>query len=453
MLLTARYVLPVSEPHIVNGGIVVKDDKIVEVGYTSEMILKYPGEEVIDFGLAALMPGFIDVHSHIEYAVMRGLIEDKPFADWKMTINAKSRLLNDEDWNDSAILGGLEAVASGITCIADATATGASLNAAREIGLRAVVYREVKGMAAERMERSLRKAVADITDWRDIVADDDRYTIGISPESTLNCNPKLFSNVAEFAADGTPVTVHLGTSKEEELFVRYGSSPFQSYNPDAGAGYGVDMPPWTPKGVSPVHYLVNWGILDAPNVLAIHCCNVSDRDIDKLAQRDVAVAYCPVSNAKLSMGSAPVHKFLRAGMRVGLGTDSPAASDSLDPIDCMRVGLLLQRAISGRRDFINTESMVRMATLGAAEALKLDDRIGSLEAGKQADIIAVDLSNSHHTPTHDPTSAIVYTANQDNVIMTMVDGKILLDEGLHCSGVDPVRARARAREIRPKLRD
>lgn len=212
------------------------------------------------------------------------------------------------------------------------------------------------------------------------------------------------------------------------------------------------MPPWLPAGCSPVRYLLNWGILDVPNIVAIHCVHVDDFDIEKLAERNVAIAYCPSCNAKLSMGIAPVNKFLRAGIRVGLGTDSPAAANSMDPIAEMRIGLLIQRAAGDKRNFIDTDQMVRMATLGAAECLNMQDSIGSLEPGKLADIIAIDLSNSHQAPTQNPNSAIVHTANQDNLLMTMVGGKILFD-GAHCHKVDPLRVRERAEEMRFKLRN
>ena len=451
MLLTARYVIPVSEPHIENGGILVRDDRIEEVGFATELKVRYPNEPVMDFGLAALMPGFVDAHTHLEYTAMRGLVPDAPYAAWKMALAEKEGLFTSQDWDDSALLGGLEAVASGITTIADVTATGASGHAAEAIGLRGVIYREVRAMENRAVDEAMSRATEDIQAWRETV-NPDLITIGIAPASIIDCNPRVFKRVGEYAADGTPVAVHIAASIEEDEFVRYGSSPFSVHNQELDVGFGADMPPWLPAGVSPVRYILNWGIFDAPNVLAIHCVQVDDFDIRKLAERDVAIAYCPSCNAKLAMGIAPVDKFLKAGIRVGLGTDSPAAADSMDPIAEMRIGLLVQRAAGSKKNFISSEQMIRMATLGSARALRLDDRIGSIEKGKLADIIAVDLSNSHQAPTHDPNNAIVQTANQDNILMTMVGGIILYD-GTHCHKVDPERVRARTQEMRFKLRN
>lgn len=451
MLLTARYVMPVSEPHIENGGILVRGDKIIDVGYATELKVRYPDEKILDFGLAALMPGFVDVHTHLEYSALRGLVHDAPYAAWKAAVAEKETLFTSQDWDDSALLGGLNAVASGITTISDITRTGASGHAAQAIGLRGVIYREVAAMENRAIDDAMSRALDDIEAWRGTV-DSCLIDIGIAPASLTSCNPRVFRRVGEYAQDGTPVAVHLAGSKEEEDFIRYGSSPFSVHNQEQEVGYGIDMPPWLPAGVSPVRYLLNWQIFDAPNVLAIHCVHVDDFDIAKLAERDVAVAYCPTYNAKLAMGIAPVSKFLRAGIRVGLGTDSPAAADSMDPIAEMRSGLLLQRAAGDKKTFLETDQMVYMATLGAARALKLDDKIGSLEQGKLADIIAIDLSNSHQAPTHNPNSAIVYTANQDNILMTMIGGKILFD-GTHCHGVDSERTKARAEEMRFKLRN
>jgi 5-methylthioadenosine/S-adenosylhomocysteine deaminase len=121
MLLIARYILPVSQSHIENGAVLVRDGRIEDIGYATKLKNRYPDEEQRDFGLAALMPGFVDAHTHLEYSAMRGLINDVPYAAWKLHIADKVKLFNPEDWEDSALLGSLEAVRSGITTIADIT--------------------------------------------------------------------------------------------------------------------------------------------------------------------------------------------------------------------------------------------------------------------------------------------------------------------------------------------
>lgn len=452
MLLCAKYVIPVSRPHIENGAVLVRDDKIVEVGHALDMRLRYPDEEVRDYGVAALMPGFVDVHTHLEYAVMRGLAPDAPFVEWKRALTENEAYLTSEDWESSALLGGLEAVASGITTIADVTETGASGRAAAAIGIRAVVYREVGTMDQKQIKGVIHAADEDIIQWRE-ATNPALVTVGMAANTLYTSHPALLSAVADYGSDGTPLALHIASSKEESDFVRYGSSPFSVHNNEMERGYGIDMPPWLPTGVTPVRYALNWGIFDAPNVIAINCVHVDETDIAKLAARDVAIAYCPRSNAKLGMGVAPVPEFLRAGIRVGLGTDSPASSDTMDPIDEMRIGLYMQRAQGSRTTFMDTEALIDMATLGGARALHMEDSIGSLDVGKQADIIVIDMSNSHQSPTQCPEAAIVHTSNQDNIIMTMVAGSVLYEFGKHRHRISAPRIKAFAQDMRTKLHE
>jgi 5-methylthioadenosine/S-adenosylhomocysteine deaminase len=446
MLLTARYVLPVAAPHIENGAVLVRNDKIVEIGDFEHLKRLHSTEEVKDFGLAALMPGFVDTHTHLEYTVMRGLVDDLPYSQWKLQLLQKEERLTDTDWCDSALMGALEAARSGITTVADITSRGCSAEAVRQGGLRGVIYREVATIDAKRVDSLMEEAAGDIETWRG-EADPSRITIGIAPHGAYSCHPKLFRAVADYAADGTPVSMHLAGSKEEYDFVKYGSSMLAT---EVREEYDASAPAWLPTGVSPVRYVLQWGLFDVPNLLAVHCTQVDDADIESLATHDVAVAYCPRCNAKLAMGAAPVEKFLQAGLRVGLGTDSPAAANSMDVFEDMRVGVLIQRAVLGSDKWMTTRQFIKLATLEAARALGMDDRIGSLEPGKQADIIAVDLSKSSQIPTHYPYSAIVHTANQQNVLMTMVGGVVLF-EGSKWTQMDKERLTARAEEMRIKL--
>ena len=447
MLLTARYILPVAAPHIEHGAVLVQGDTIVEIGDFEHLSAMHPDEPVRDFGLAALMPGFIDLHTHLEYTAMRGLVDDLPYSEWKLQLLQKERLFNAQDWDDSALLGALEALQSGITMVADITETGASGHAAQAAGLRALVYREVDTMEKAKVPEVMARAAADIEAWRS-TSDSALISFGIAPHAPYSCHPELFRRVAEYASDGTPVAIHLAGSVEEYQFVKYGSSMLAT---DVRDSYDVHAPLWLPTGVSPVRYVLQWGLFDVPNLLAVHCTQVDDADIQVLASRDVAIAHTPRCEAKLGMGIAPIEKFLRAGIRVGIGTDSPAASNSMDVFEEMRLGLLVQRAALGEDHFMNARQFVKMATLDAARALKIDDRFGSLEPGKQADIIAVDLSKSHQIPTHHPYSTLVHTANQENVLATMIAGEFVY-ENREWSRMDHQRVYARAEEMRMKLR-
>ncbi|MDR1421869.1 MAG: amidohydrolase family protein, partial [Coriobacteriales bacterium] len=198
MLLIARYVLPVSQPYIQNGAVLVRDGRIVDIGYATKLKTCYPDEEQRDFGLAALMPGFVDVHTHLEYSAMRGLINDVPYAAWKLHIADREKLFTPEDWQDSALLGAMEAVRSGITTVADITKTGASLRAVQAVGLRGTIYREAGTMERAEVDRTLAEAYADIAAWR-AAADPDKLRIGISPTALYNCHPLVFKGMGEYA--------------------------------------------------------------------------------------------------------------------------------------------------------------------------------------------------------------------------------------------------------------
>lgn len=437
MLLLARYVLPIGSPHIEDGAVLVRGTEIAAVGKRADLLARYPDEDVVDYGLAALMPGFVDLHTHLEYAVFRGVVDDLPYTQWKMRVQELESRLNDEEWAASAVLGAVEAIRSGITTVADITDTGASLAAAEDSGLRAVVYREVSTMDAKAVDREVERAFDDVRTWAAAV-DADRVTIGIAPHSPYTCHPRLFKAVAEAVGTAeTHVAIHLAGSRDEYDFVRYGSSPLgQDFRQQSGWAEQA----WMPTGVSPVRYVYQWGLLQLPNVMAVHCVHVDAEDVAILERANVAVAHCPRCNAKLGMGVAPLSSFLARGLRVGIGTDSPASNSTIDFFDEMRVGLLIQRGVTGEASFYTAERFVRMATVGGAQALKLDHLIGTLEPGKRADVIAVDLSHSYQIPTQDPYGALVHTSNQEDVLMTMVNGRVLYDRGtfftLDAGGMD-----------------
>lgn len=451
MLLCAQYILPITSEPIQKGAILVRDGKIMDVGKADMLKMRYPEEEVKDFGLAALLPGLVDLHTHLEFSVMRGIVHDVPHTTWLMKVVEKSQLMEPSDWYDSAILGGLEALSSGITTIADITTTGAACTATQKLGLRSVIYREVGAMDKRRINHAMRLAASDITHWQE-ESDPKRITIGIAPAALYSCHPAVLTAVSEFATKNgnLPVAMHLAGSVEEYEFIKRGSSALSVDQMDSKRGY-VEIPPWLPTGSTPVRYALNWGAFEAENVLAIHCVHVDDEDIEKLKEYDVAVAACPRCNAQLGMGVAPFNEFLRAGLRVGLGTDSPAATDSTDVLAEMRIGLLVQRAVNVRQ-FLDSATMLEMATIGGARALHLDDKIGSIDIGKCADIIAVDLSGSHQMPMTDPVSAVVNTCSGADVLMSMVDGAMLYEKNQWHVGVEVAKNIARVIEIREKLR-
>lgn len=448
MLLRARFVLPITSDYLTDGAVLVRDGIIEDVGPGPDLLEQYPDEEVRDFGPSALMPGFVDLHTHLEYSALRGLVDDLPYAEWKISLSELEKTLDPQDWADAATLGALEAVQSGITTIADITDTGASVGAAVSAGLRGLIYREVSTMKPQAVDDVVRAAVEDIESWKE-ATDEALMTVGIAPHAAYTCHPRLIERVAQVANEmSLPVSTHLAGSVDEYEFVKYGSSRLAM---ELTEGEDWRDRAWMPTGVSPVRYLLQWGLFDVPELLGVHVIQVDDDDIDVLADRDVAVASCPRCAAKLGMGKTPLERFFSEGMRVGLGTDSPASNNTIDFFDEMRIGLLLQRAFVGDQHFFDAETFVKMATIEGAKALRLEDKIGSLERGKEADVIAVDLSHSHQAPIRNPYSALVHTCNQENVMFTMVRGRVLYDAGRY-ETLDADRVVSRADEVRSKLR-
>lgn len=450
MLLSARWVLPIEGPPIEDGAVLVREGRIAAVGPKGSVESQAaPDDERRRFESAVIMPGFVDLHTHLKFSVFRGLCDDLGYARWKLHVSERARALAPDDWCASARLGALEAIRSGITCVADMSSTSHGLDAALEGGIRGVFYREVDGMDHSQVDRLLADAESYVLEARERarVAPVD---IGIAPHGPYAASSEVFSGCAKMADRlGLPVATHLAGSRDEYEFVKYGSSLLANeYRDQQG---WADFP-WQPMGVSPVKYVLQWQLFGCDNVLAAHAIHVDEQDLATLARYDVSIAHCPRCAAKLGMGVAPLTSYLEHGLRVGMGTDSPASNNTMDMFDEMRVGLLIQRAANQTVDDFSAERFVRMATLGGAEALRLEKDIGSLEVGKAADLIAVDLSHARQLPMQaDPYSALVYTANQDNVLLTMVDGKVLFSEGAFAT-FDHDAVLAASGPVRAKLR-
>ena len=449
MLLCAQYVLPITSAPIEKGAVLVRDGKILEVGPALNLRARHPEEEVRDFGQAALLPGFVNVHTHLEYTAMRGLVHDVPYATWIIQVHSKGDTMSPADLESSAIVGVLEALSAGITCMADITPTGAALKALHRLGMRGVIYREVSATDKHRVDFAMNQAKTDIAQWQEY-ADPSRLSIGIAPGALYKCHPSIFKKITEYAGDRVPVAMHIAGSREEYKFIRNGTSAFSVDALASARGY-VEIPPWLPTAATPVNYALNWDAFEVCNMLAIHCIHVNDDDIAKLREHDVAIGICSRCNAKLGMGVPPLREYLKAGMRIGLGTDSPAATDATDMMEEMRTSMLVQRAVESDF-FLSAETLLEMATIGGARALRMDHEIGSLEAGKRADIIAVDMSSSHQMPTSDPVSALVNTTSSNDVVMTMVDGNVLYENEEWNVEVDVVYNIARVIETRGRLR-
>ncbi len=443
----ADWLLPVDAPVLAGGALAVSGERIVGVGPAADVTSAYPDADLVDLGRSVIMPGFVNCHSHIEYTSFRGILDDSEFGDWIISLVDVKASLTPDEYLLSARLGALEAIASGITTIADTSYGAVALEAAAEAGLRGRIYLEVFGVDDKRLEETLTDIEGRLRAAQ--AAAPPRIDIGLAPHAPYTVSSRLYQAVSALARErGLKVMSHVAESRDEATYVRSGSGKFAH---DYREKMGWERMLVQPFGVSPIKYLQQWDVFDA-DFLAVHCVLLSRDDIRILKSKGVAVAHCPKSNAKLGCGVAPLADLLHEGVRVGLGTDSPASSNIMDMFDEMRTMLFLHRAVERDVTVLDAPKCVRIATLGGAEALGMAADIGSLVPGKYADFIAVDVSTSHFAPIDDPYSALVYGANQDDVLLTVVGGDVLFADHHH-TRLDAEAVRRAAVTVREKLRD
>ena len=446
MIYRADWVIPVTAPALADGALAVRGERLVTVGPAQDVLAAHPGAEVVDLGGSIIMPGFVNCHSHLEYTSFRGILDDEEFGDWILSLIDVKAALTPEEYLVSARLGALEAISSGITTVGDTSYSAVSLAAAGEAGLRGRVYLEIFGVDDAHLDETMADVERRLAEAQ--AAAPPRFDVGLAPHAPYTVSSRLYQAVSALARDrGLKVMSHVAESKEEITYVRSGSGKFAH---DYREKMGWERMLVQPYGVSPIKYLQQWDVFDR-DFLAVHCVQVSRDDIRILKANDVAVAHCPKSNAKLGCGVAPLGDLLHEGVRVGLGTDSPASSNIMDMFDEMRTMLFLHRAVERDVSVLDAQKCVHIATLGGAEALGMDTEIGSLEPGKYADFIAVDVTKSHFTPIDDPYSALVYGANQDDVRLTVIGGATLVRDHAY-TGVDAAGIRAAAFGVRGKLR-
>jgi cytosine/adenosine deaminase-related metal-dependent hydrolase len=423
VVLRANWVLPITNPPIAHGEVVVEEGRIAEIRQARGVLDSRTGR---DFGAAVILPGLVNAHTHLDYTLFRGLVEDREFFAWIRELVKRSRLLSDEDWRISALLGAAEAVAGGITTIGDCTPTGASLGAAQAFGLGGVIYQEVFGIGEEQpVEETIRELAQKVAALKKASADS-RLVVGISPHAPYTVRPALFQALARWAhPNRLPVCIHAAESREELELLLEGRGVMAQSLEERGISWHIPRQ-------SVIAYLDNLGII-GPQTLLVHGVNVSAKDCMLAQQRGAAWVHCPKSNAKLGNGVAPLALLCPsdgAESRVGLGTDSVVSNNTLDLFEEMRFAVLLQRAARRRVDALTAERVINLATLGGAKVLGLKD-VGSLEIGKRADLCVVRLDSLHTMPNYDPCSALVYTAHASDVVLTMIDGRVRYDAALH----------------------
>jgi 5-methylthioadenosine/S-adenosylhomocysteine deaminase len=403
-ILSADWVVPVEGEPIQDGAVAIGDDGcIAAVGPASDL---GEGER---FDEAVILPGFVNAHSHLEYAVYAGFGDGLSFGPWIGVHVERKNRIGLEEMEAIARVGALECLRSGITMVGDCSFSGASATACAEVGLDAVIYLEVFGTAEAgrvRFER-LSARVAPV------LSNDVR--LGVSPHAPYTTSLELYRVATELRL---PVATHLSESRDELDYVRSGTGPWSSIAE-------MLVPP---LGTTGIRALADEGLL-GPHVLAAHCVQVDDEEIAILAEHDVAVAHCPRSNGILGCGIAPLAALREAGIRVCIATDSPASTPSFDMFDEMRTALLVARAREERPDALSARDALELATLGGARALGVDAERGSLVPGKRADLTILSFSGSRLVPWEDPVTATVLGGSPEGVVATLVSGKTRYEKG------------------------
>ena len=442
-IYSARWVLPVSSAPIEHGAVAIDGPLIAGVGPFAEIALRFPEARVESFGEAAILPGFVNTHTHLELTALRGYLENEEsnFFAWlrKLTL-ARLERMTAEDIRDSVTWGACEAVRAGITCVGDASdAAMMSMLALREIGLRGVVFQESFGPDPRLAAENFGKLQAKVGELREI--ESDLVRVGVSPHAPYTvCRPQL-ELIAEFAlAERLPLMMHAAESLAEELFLREGVGIFA----EGLAKRGIE---WTPPRVSTIQYLQQWGILATRPLLA-HCIRVDDRDIEVLRKMGAKVAHCPKSNAKLGHGRAPFAKFLSNGIITGLGSDSVASNNTCDLLEEARFAALLGRDLTN--SFLTASQMLAAATAGGAQCLGQEEGIGVLREGYQADLVVVGLDGTHQVPVYDPVTTLIFASSGRDVLLTTIAGREVYRDRRVLT-VDEDRLRVRINEIAQKL--
>ena len=391
-----------SEMRVYNpGSIGIADGRISYVGGD-----EIKGEEEIDAKGCIVIPGLVNCHTHSPMTLFRNAVEDQPLEKWlKEYVWPVEAKLKPEHVRAGAMLAAAEMALHGVTCFNDMYFFMEEVaKAAVEIGIRGVLSEGLVELFSSRSSEEVLKKGASFAEryhgWRGLI------WAALGPHAEYSCSLEFLERVREEADRlGVGIHMHLAEIKPpvEEFVKKHGKTPVQA--------------------------LDEIGFLKRDVIIA-HGIYLSDEDLNILKRRDVAIAYNPVSNMKLASGAARINEMLGLGIRVGLGTDGPGSNNTLDMIQDMKIASLLQKLRYMDPRSLPARSAVRMATRGGAEALGLDDLIGSIEAGKRADIVVIDTKKVRYQPIRDPYTALTYCGSGSDVRDVIVDGRIVVRDGI-----------------------
>jgi len=398
--------------------VIIEDNRIVDVLPYGDARRKYSGYEKLDASDSIVLPGLVNLHTHAAMSILRGYADDLPLHIWlKEKIWPLEALLTPQDIYLGALLAAAESALMGTTVLntmyhyMDSDLNEA--NAISKVGLRVVAghvcFSWRKDEDKTRLDGMVKK-------WHG--ARDGLVRISVDPHAPYTVDPEFLKEL-RYVTDDFNVKysekghityhIHVAETKDEPRQIK------EAFNVSLDRGV--------------LSYLDSLGILK-DDVVAAHCVWLTDEDVRVLANRGVSVAHNPVSNLKLASGIAPVPKLLRAGVNVGLGTDSACSNNTLDMFETMKLASLLHKGVNYEPTLLPAKTVLMMATVNGAKALKWDSDIGTIEVGKKADMIAVRYKGRPHlSPIYDPISHLVYAARSLDVKHVLVNGKIIVEDG------------------------
>jgi len=408
LVVTGGTVVTVDGMHrvIPRGAVAVDGADIVAVDTADVVGRQFKGTETIDAAGQIVMPGLVNTHTHAPMVLYRGLADDLPLMEWlnKYIFPAEAKTVSPEFVRAGTRLAALEMIESGTTTFADMYYFEEEIaKETRTAGLRAVLGQTIIQFPvadAKTPADGLARADAFIKAFKG----DALITPAVAPHAMYTLDGPTLKAARDLSRlHNVPTLIHLAETIDETKVAQERSS------------------------TSPTMYLDSLGFW-GPGVLAAHGIWVSKDDIAVLHQRGVGISHNPESNMKLSSGTAPVTAYLRAGVSVGLGTDGAASNNDLDMFEAMRVASFLQKLQTFDPRAVGAATALDLATMGGARAMGMERHIGSLERGKRADLIVVDVSSARQTPLYDPLSVLVYTTRGSDVRTTIVNGKVLMKD-------------------------
>lgn len=388
-----------------DGAIAIRGDEIVAIGTSEEIRAAYRADRLIDGQGKLVMPGLINVHTHSPMTIYRGYADDLPLIEWlyDYIFPVEAQFTNPKNVKAGTNLAIAEMLLSGTTTFNDTYYfVNDMAGVVADSGMRAILAESLIDFPAPNSptpDHGLAHTKNLIAAWKDHPL----VNIGVAAHTPFTASGDLIVKAKEVAVEHNAIyNIHVAETRwevEESL---------------------------KKHGVTPVKYLQDLGVLDK-NTIASHCVHLNNDDIDIFAERDVAIGHNPQCNMKLANGVAPIQKFLDRGIRIGVGTDGVASNNDLDMFDEMRSSALSQKLSTGDPSALNARSVIEMATIMGAKAIGLGDMVGSLEVGKKADLIMLDLSRPHANPLHNVYSLIAYSLRGSDVETVIVNGRVVVD--------------------------